>query len=522
MNTYLTKSISYSPLSAAPTVADVAKFVGLSQKQIKSCVLHRKSVDARKKSDVKFVCSYVIETDGFPKNCAPHAIPKNVLETAQWLCRRSVVVVGSGPAGLFAALYLLKSGAKVLLLERGADVVERKAAVDEFFAGGKFRPDVNVQFGLGGAGTFSDGKLTSGISSPLTRTVFEQFVKSGAPDEIMYSATPHVGTDKLVGVVANMRDEIFSLGGKILFNTKLTNLQTGGGAICGVVAESAGKTLVFPCDDVVLAVGHSARDTFRSLYEQGVEMRFKPFAVGVRVEHDRAFISRAQYGKLAETHRDFASANYKMAANFDDGRSCYTFCMCPGGTVVAANSTENSVVVNGMSNFDRMADFSNSALVVNVSESDVGSGVFGGVEFQEKLERDCFLFGGGDYVAPAQNVVDFLAHRPSDVISSNCSYPRGVRPSNLWDVLPQFVCQTLEKGLVEFGKKISGFDRCGTLIAVESRTSSPVKVLRDADSLQSVSFSGLYPCGEGAGYAGGIVSAAVDGLRVAIKIVEKC
>ena len=339
----------------------------------------------------------------------------------------------------------------------------------------------------------------------------------------MYSNTPHVGTDNLVDVVATMRNQIVNFGGKFMFDTFVSDVQITNGKVTSVQLHTNGNLQTLPCDDVVFAVGHSARDTFDMLHNAGVEMAFKPFAVGVRIEHQRKFISTLQYGNLANTHRDFASANYKLAVNLPNGRSCYSFCMCPGGVVVAGNSTENAVVVNGMSNFDRLAPNSNSALVVNVTQNDVGEGVFAGVNFQQKLEQDCFnaVNNGNNYHAPAQNVVDFLNKRKSSTWSVTPSYPRGVVSANLWDILPQFVCNTLADALAEFGKKMPGFDKCGVLTAVESRTSSPVKMLRNKDTLASTTFANLYPCGEGAGYAGGIVSASVDGLKVATAICNK-
>ena len=524
MTTYLTKPINFK-VDELPTKRHVAKSLGVPTSAVKGFTLHKKSIDARKKDAVKIVCSFVANVDGAtPKDATVFVAPINVFSNLKpTKVGKKVVVVGSGPAGLFCALYLAKSGIEVVVVERGSDVTKRAQDVKAYFDGGAFNPNSNVQFGLGGAGTFSDGKLTTGISSPLLYSVFDTFVQCGAPKEIMYSNTPHVGTDNLVTVVANLRDKIVAFGGTFLFDTLLSNINVTNGAVTSVQLNNNGVFTTLACDDVVFAVGHSARDTFYMLNNAGVEVAFKPFAVGVRIEHDRKYISQLQYGNLANTHRDFISANYKLALNLKNGRSCYSFCMCPGGVVVSANSQPNTVVVNGMSNFDRLAPNSNSALVVNVTQSDVGEGVFAGVNFQQKLEELCFsaVNKGQTYFAPAQNVVDFLQKRISTSWSVAPSYPRGVVSCNLWDILPPFVSQTLAEALVEFGKKMPGFDKSGVLTAVETRTSSPIKMLRNKDTYQSVNVANLYPCGEGAGYAGGIVSASVDGIKVAQVIVNK-
>jgi len=522
--TYLTKPINLK-VDEIPTKRHVARSLGVPTSAVKGFVLHKKSIDARKKDAIRVVCTFVAEVDGTtPKTATPYVKPSNVIESLTPASYdKTVVVVGSGPAGLFCALYLSKAGARVIVVERGSNVDKRKQDVEAYFNGGDFNANSNIQFGLGGAGTFSDGKLTTGISSPLLFTVFDTFVKCGAPSEIMCSNTPHVGTDNLVRVVASMRDEITSHGGTFLFDTLVSGVNVVDGKVVSVEVKSNNKAQTLFCNDVVFAVGHSARDTFYMLHSCGVEMQFKPFAVGVRIEHERSFISQLQYGNLANTHRDFQSANYKLAVNLPNGRSCYSFCMCPGGVVVAGNSTPNTIVVNGMSNFDRLAPNSNSALVVNVTQDDVGQGVFAGVKFQQRLEEACFnaVNSGNHYLAPAQNVVDFLHKRKSTEWSVTPSYPRGVVSANLWDILPAFVCNTLAEALVDFGKKMHGFDKCGVLTAVESRTSSPVKMLRDKQSFASTTICNLYPCGEGAGYAGGIVSASVDGLKVAQAICTK-
>lgn len=520
MSFYLTKPLNIPLGHDVNEVRDLLlKKLRLGENQLKSVALHRQSVDARDKNDVHFVCSYVVETTRVPQNAAPFVPPQdvfcNVPRSAQ---PKSCIVVGAGPAGLFAALYLVQAGWHVTVVERGGDVEERRKKVQKFFDGGAFDPDTNVQFGLGGAGTFSDGKLTTGISSPLTYSVFRQFVRSGAPSDIMTSALPHVGTDKLVKVVADMRDEIERHGGEFLFDSAVCDFVLREGRVCGVTLAN-GEHLCADC--VILACGHSARDIFARLAELGANVVFKPFAVGLRIEHTRKFINEAQYGAIFATHRDLPSASYKLVMNGAD-RSCYSFCMCPGGTVVAANSEQNSVVVNGMSNYLRDADNSNSALVVNVTERDMSDwgyrGALAGVDFQRDLERRAYLSGGGDYVAPCQNASDFVENRLSDGFDVLPSYPRGVKSANLRALLPDPVADTLATALGYFDTKIRGFGSRGVLVGVESRTSSPVRIVRGEDFQSNL--SGLYPAGEGAGYAGGIVSAAVDGLKVAMSLCK--
>lgn len=515
---YLTKPLSI-PLGSDETYvkAKLLAKLRLSEKQLKSFALHRQSVDARNKNDVHFVCSYVVEATRELQFALPYEFPRDVLASvARCAEPHSCIVVGAGPAGLFAALYLAKAGWDVTVVERGSDVHKRSEAVKRFFEGGEFSPETNVQFGLGGAGTFSDGKLTTGISSPLTFTVFNQLVRSGAPTDILTSAMPHVGTDNLVKVVAALRDEITQYGGRFLFDSRVSDFILERGTVCGVVL-SDGRRLT--ADKTLLACGHSARDLFERLVELGAEVTFKPFAVGLRVEHTRRFINEAQYGVLFATHRDLPAASYKLAMNGAE-RNCYTFCMCPGGVVVAANSEPQAVVVNGMSNYLRNADNSNSALVVGVSERDMRNwgyvGALAGVQFQRDLEHRAYNLGGGGYVAPSQNVSDFVRDRIGTDFDVTPSYPRGVKPADLHSLFPQPIGDALQRALCYFDGKIRGFGSSGVLTGVESRTSSPVRITRGADYMSNL--SGLYPIGEGAGYAGGIVSAAVDGLRVAMRL----
>lgn len=495
------------------------------KKELLGYSLYKRSVDARAKSNVHFVCSYVVDCAVKPLNAAPFTPPVDALDcvpSARF--RKRCVVVGAGPAGLFAALYLAKSGLDVTVVEQGKDVLKRNEAVTRFFDGGLFDEKNNVQFGLGGAGTFSDGKLTSNLSATdLGRTVFNTFVKLGAPKSILYDALPHIGTDNLRRVVANFRDEIVKFGGRFLFDTQVTDLIVDGGKATGVIAQQNGKTSRIVADYVILACGHSARDTFKMLYERGAEMQFKPYAVGLRIEHPRDFINTAQYGELFAAHRDLGSASYKLTYKCADGHGCYSFCMCPGGVVVPACSERDTVVVNGMSDYARNAVNSNSALVVTINSDDVkrygaGTDVFAGMRFQENLERAAYALGGGDYFAPCQNASDFVENRISTQFVTAPSYPRGVNKTNLRELLPKDLGDNLAEALGAFDCKIHGFTSKGVLTGVETRTSSPVKILR-SDDFQS-NIKGLYPTGEGAGYAGGIVSSAVDGLKIAISIAS--
>lgn len=513
----------------------LAKFLGLREKEILSLELKKQSVDARDKSDVHFVCSYVAECGRIPvKNAQPYIRPQDLFAfpeqkpqsdgCASRLRGKSCIVVGGGPAGLFLSRYLLQSGVKVTVVERGSDVEKRRRSVKTYFNGGEFDSESNVQFGLGGAGTFSDGKLTTGISSPLVYTVFRQFVRCGAPSDIMTDAMPHIGTDNLVTVVANMRDEIIRLGGRFLFDAFVSDIVVQNGNAAGVTVRSSGgaEERIF-ADCVALCCGHSSRELFETLFNRGVEMQFKPFAVGLRVEHPREFINRTQYGEIFATHRDLRAATYKLANNTPT-HGCYSFCMCPGGIVVPANSQEQTVVVNGMSDYARNAANSNSALVVTVTQKDVsdygfGSGALSGIDFQLSLEKAAYVFGGGNYKAPYQNVTDFLNNKVSQTPDVRPSYPRGVAPANFRDILPGRICEILKQSLYVFDKKMKDFAKCGVLTGVETRTSSPVKIVRNSQTMQS-SVCGLFPVGEGSGYSGGIVSSAVDGLKAAQKIEE--
>ena len=427
------------------------------------------------------------------------------------------VVIGSGPCGLFAGLILAQTGFRPLILERGKAVRERTQDTWRLWRKGQLNPESNVQFGEGGAGTFSDGKLYSQIKDPAFRgrKVLTEFVKAGAPPEILYVSKPHIGTFKLVTMVENMRAEIEALGGEIRFQSRVEGIEIEQGQVRGVKLAS-GEFIA--ASHVVLAVGHSARDTFEMLHQRGVHMEAKPFSIGVRIEHPQSLIDRARFGKNAGNPL-LGAADYKLVHHCDNGRSAYSFCMCPGGTVVAATSEAGRVVTNGMSQYSRNERNANSAIVVGVTPADFPGDAgdpLAGIAFQRHWEGLAFEAGGGNYNAPAQRVGDFLAGRPSTELGPVLpSYTPGVRLTDLTRCLPDYVVAALRESLPAFGKEIAGFAMDDALLTgVETRTSSPLRITRN-DKFQSINTSGLFPAGEGAGYAGGILSAAVDGIKVA-------
>jgi uncharacterized FAD-dependent dehydrogenase len=487
----------------------------------------KRSYDARKKSSV-ILFVYIIDVEVRNEAAvlarfasdhnvrpAPDTSYHPVAQAPEDLSERPVVV-GFGPCGVFAALILAQMGFKPIVLERGRDVRHRTADTWKLWRKNILTPESNVQFGEGGAGLFSDGKLYSQIKDPkfYGRKVMHEFVRAGAPPEIMYVSKPHIGTFRLTGVVSTMREEIISLGGEVRFASKLTDLLVQDGAVQGVVLAD-GTTLLSRY--VVLAPGHSSRDTVRMLHRRGVFIEPKPFSVGFRIEHPQSLIDRARLGKYAG-HPQLGAADYKLVHHASNGRAVYSFCMCPGGTVVAATSEPQRVVTNGMSQYSRNERNANAGIVVGINpEQDFPGSPLAGIELQEQLESRAFELGGGDYCAPGQLVGDFIRGTPSQQLGEvEPSYKPGVRLGDLRESLPEYAITAIREALPAFGRQIRGFDRDdAVLTGIETRTSSPVRITRDPQTLQSLNVRGLYPAGEGAGYAGGILSAGVDGIKVA-------
>lgn len=505
-----------------------AKAAGITPRELEEVRLLRRSVDARKKNDVHFSVSVGIRC-GRERELLQRLSSHKVSPYSEESYTPPIgvpngkppVVVGFGPAGMFAALTLAQSGLKPIVLERGQDCEKRVEAVEAFRESGLLDENSNVQFGEGGAGTFSDGKLTTGIRDPRIRHIFRTFVELGAPSEILWQAKPHIGTDRLRTVIRNLRGEIVRLGGRVLFGAKLTDLGIVSGKIASVLYERENITEEIETDRVILAIGHSARDTFEMLLKKKIEMTQKSFAVGVRIEHLQSEVNRSLYGTFAN-HPALSAADYKYAVHLPNGRSLYTFCMCPGGSVIGAASEAGGVVTNGMSRFARDGVNANAALLVNTDPKDFGSDhVLAGAELQRRIERAAFAAGGGSYRAPCSLVGDFMNNRRSEGFGSvKPTYLPGTSFALPDEYLPSFVCEAMREGLPLIAKKADFFRaEDAVMTGAETRSSSPVRILRN-DRLCSVSVCGLYPCGEGAGYAGGIVSAAVDGIKCAEAAAE--
>lgn len=495
----------------------------LTSAQVVDGFVYKRSLDARKRQDIRYVYTLGFVTNIQESRYVTRLNNPRVTQHEEHELKPShgeqplaapPVIAGFGPAGMFCALLLAREGYRPVVLERGGDVERRVAAVERFWRTGELDEDCNVQFGEGGAGTFSDGKLTTRINDPLCEWVTKRLVECGAPGGLLRQHKPHIGTDRLRGVVKRLREEILSLGGQVHFDTRLLGLVLQSGRVVGASTSKGG----LPAGVLIAALGHSARDSFSMLHQSGAKMSAKSFSVGVRIEHLQSEIEKGLYGGFAG-HPRLPKGEYQLSWRQGE-RGVYTFCMCPGGLVVPAASQKGGVVVNGMSEFARDAKNANSALCCSVTPQDFGTHPLDGVRFQERLERQAFLLGGSDYRAPVQTVGRFLEGRAgADFLGVTPSYALGVTPANFEQLLPDFACEPLRKGLGLFGARLSGFGAPdAVLTGIESRTSSPVRIER-GENFQS-SIPGLYPCGEGAGYAGGIMSAAVDGLRTALAVIN--
>lgn len=516
---------------ASDIVAAVIKKLGINAADLVEYTIFKRGVDARKANAILLAYTLDVTVKGEAKvlaklskdphvKLAPDTSYKFVAHAPEAIKNRPVVI-GLGPSGLFAALILAQSGFKPLVLERGKAVRERTKDTFDFWRKSKLNPESNVQFGEGGAGTFSDGKLYSQIKDPkhYGRKVLNEFVEAGAPEEILYVSHPHIGTFRLVSMVEKMREKIIALGGEIRFNSRVDDIEVGPNAQGQnqVQALMLANGERIEANHVVLAVGHSARDTFEMIHKRGIFIEAKPFSIGFRIEHPQSLIDSARHGPNAQ-HPILGAADYKLVHHASNGRSVYSFCMCPGGTVVASASEEGCVVTNGMSQYSRNERNANAGIVVGITpEVDFPGDPLAGMELQRKWEHQAYLLGGSTYQAPGQLIGDFLANQPSTQFGEvTPSYTPGVHLTNLDTALPEYAITAIREAIPQFAKQIKGFDLAdGILTGVETRTSSPIRIKRNDDDLQSINTKGLYPTGEGAGYAGGILSAGVDGIRVA-------
>ncbi len=495
----------------------------LKDADVTDVAIYKKSLDARKKNDLHYVYAVALTVRGDEQTIAARCKQAVVKPAFSYEIPRVVspgrpVIVGFGPAGMFAALVLTKAGLRPIVLERGQDVDARQAAVQEFQKTGRLNPESNVQFGEGGAGTFSDGKLNTNTHDPRIGWVLRQLVAHGAKSSIVYDAKPHIGTDVLVKVVKNIRQTVIDGGGEVRFGAKVTGLRMDDGEMTGVEVNGSE---VIEAENVILAIGHSARDTFTWLHDMGVTMTPKAFSMGVRIEHSQQAMDMAQYGR--PRGKDLPPVSYNLNVHLPDGGSAYTFCMCPGGYVMGAASEEGGVCTNGMSYSGRSGANANAALLVTLLPEDFpGDGVLAGMEWQREIERAAYAYGGGNYLAPCQTVGDFLANRPSTGCGAvQPTYQPGVVYGDLRQVLPERITDVMAQAIPALGKKLPGFDHPEALLTgPETRSSSPVRIDRGDDCV-SLNIRGLYPCGEGAGYAGGITSAAVDGVRCAEAILAR-
>lgn len=504
----------------------LSKKLKMPLEDITSCRLIKRSLDARHTDNIHYVCTFAIEAKNEQRLMRLKGISiekylerKYSFPYADIKSDERIVIIGSGPSGLFCALCLARAGLRPIIIERGEMADERKETIRHFQKTGALNINSNIQFGEGGAGTFSDGKLTCRVNDERMGFVLEEFFVHGAPDDIITNSKPHIGTDYLLPTVKNIRAEICSLGGEFMFNTMMQSIDISKGRARGIdiINVKTKERGHIDCDRLILALGHSSRESYEMLLSKGFKMERKPFSMGLRIEHRREYINRLQY-KDAFLDIALPTADYRLSCHTDTG-SAYSFCMCPGGEVVCGSSEEDAIVTNGMSRYDRMAQNSNSALLVGISPDDIeGDDVLGGMELQRELEKKAYELGGGGYIAPCQRVSDFLADIPSETHGEVIpSYKPGVRFCNLNDILPDFIKETLKKALIEFDRKMPGFLTDDALLTgVETRSSAPVRILRDDTGEANV--KAVYPIGEGAGYAGGIMSSAVDGIKCAERI----
>lgn len=520
---FIYRNITLSPVESEASLPELlAARLELPAASLRNIRIVRKAVDARKKQNIKLVYTLAFDAEDDLRNrigCdpslewQPETAPQVIVPVRS---QQRIVIVGNGPAGLFAALRLAHHGLTATIIERGEPVERRALAVQRFWKEGLLDPESNVQFGEGGAGTFSDGKLTCRSKDGLVPWVLEQLVAFGAQPEVRYLAKPHIGTDRLRNVVSAIRQQLLESGFEIRYSCRMTDLTIVDGRIRSLVVNDCQE---LPCDQLILATGHSARDTYQLLEQHQIPLQRKPFAMGLRVEHPQELIDRIQYGAVRPA--SLPVADYAVTWNNAlTGRSAYSFCMCPGGVVVGGASEAGGVVTNGMSGQLRNSPFANSALVVNVREDDFdGTGPLAGVRLQRRWERQAFAAGGGGYRAPAQNLLDFLKLPGKGAVRT--TYRPGICETDLGAVLPPFIIDTLREGIMDFDRRLKGFVTAeATLVGIESRTSAPVRILRDASG-ESIGLKGLYPAGEGAGYAGGIMSSAVDGIRIADVIAAR-
>lgn len=517
-------------LNASFEIESLKKYILIKYKikdeEILSLSIYKKAIDARKKDNIHFVYSVDLELINeilyFNKNLKGLSktpiLEYSEVESGSKTLTKPPVIIGFGPSGIFAALLLARRGYKPIVLEKGQDVDKRSKNIKHFYETGDFSEDSTILFGEGGAGTFSDGKLTTLISDLRCRFILKSLVENGAQPEILYINKPHIGTDVLRVVIKNIREEIISLGGQVVFNAKVTDFIINNKTIEGVIVNNK-KTI--KTDVCLIGIGHSARDTFEVLYNKQINIIQKAFSIGVRIEHPQSLINKSQYGKFANA-LNLGAADYKLSYHASNGRSAYTFCMCPGGWVMCSSSEKGGVVTNGMSESKRDYENSNSALLVNVTPEDFGSShPLAGIEFQRKFEQKAFVLGGSNYNAPIQLVGDFLKDKQSIKLGIvNPSYKPGVKFAKMSYIFPSYITDTIKEALYDFDNKVKGFlMEDAILTGVETRSSSPIRILRNENHQSNI--FGLYPMGEGAGYSGGIMSSAVDGIKTAEKVIEK-